>query len=223
MSHTQVTSIAQAIARMEAIDAVVPPGDGMGCYNRMYLEATWQVQSQLNGGAFADPLFMSLLDITLANLYFKAVDASADPPTVPLAWRPLVEQRSQPGIEPIQFALAGMNVHISHDLPLAVVRTCTALGTSPAAGTHRADCQKINWVLPGLTQSVRRPFGAEGRQLSAIPNLIASWPLSSALDIAWTNSLLMWEVREIPAARELLGDSLASTAAQASRMLLVVI
>jgi len=33
----------------------------------------------------------------------------------------------------------------------------------------------------------------------------------------------MWEVREIPAARELLGDSLAATAAQASRMLLVAI
>ena len=223
MSHTPVTSITEAIARMEAIEAVVPAGDGLGCYNGMYLAEARQVESLLSGGGFADPLFMSELDITLANLYFKAVDAAADPPTVPLAWRPLVEQRSQPGIEPIQFALAGMNVHISHDLPLAVVCTCTALDTSPAAVTHLADRQKMNWLLPSLTQSVRWPFGDETRQLRSIPNLIASWSINSALDIAWTNSLLLWEVREIPAARELLGNSLAATAAQASHMLLAAI
>jgi hypothetical protein len=41
------------------------------------------------------------------------------------------------GIEPVQFALAGMNAHINHDLPLAMVSTCTALGTAPDVGRIR--------------------------------------------------------------------------------------
>jgi hypothetical protein len=60
---------------------------------------------------------MSQLDVTFAGLYFDAVEAAGDPAAVPLAWRPLIEERGQPAIEPIQFALAGMNAHINHDLP----------------------------------------------------------------------------------------------------------
>jgi Family of unknown function (DUF5995) len=37
------------------------------------------------------------------------------------------ERRAAAGIEPAQFALAGMNAHINHDLPLAMVSTCMAL------------------------------------------------------------------------------------------------
>src|SRR5580692_12562300 len=103
-----VTSIAEAIARMEAIGAAVPAADGLSCFNRMYLEVTRQVDSQLKAGFFADPAFLTQLDITFANLYFGAVDAADHPLAVPLAWRPLVERRAEPGIEPIQFALAGM-------------------------------------------------------------------------------------------------------------------
>ena len=35
------------------------------------------------------------------------------------AWAPLVERRATRGVLPIQFALAGMNAHINHDLALA--------------------------------------------------------------------------------------------------------
>ena len=125
-----MTSVAGAIARMEAIGASVPAPDGLGCFNRMYLEVTKQVEGRLGTGFFADPALMTQLDVTFANLYFTAVDAAGNPSAVPLAWRPLIEQRAQRGIEPVQFALAGMNAHINHDLPLAVIGTCTALATS---------------------------------------------------------------------------------------------
>ena len=45
----------------------------------------------------------------------------------PVAWRPLVETRSQ-AREPIQFALAGMAAHINHDLPIAVFSTSEEFG-----------------------------------------------------------------------------------------------
>jgi hypothetical protein len=35
-----VASVADAIARMEAIDASLPAADGVACFNRMYLAVT---------------------------------------------------------------------------------------------------------------------------------------------------------------------------------------
>ena len=109
-------------------------------------------------GFFTDPAFMTSLDVTFAGLYFAAVNAAGDPAAVPLAWRPLMEQRAVAGIEPIQFALAGMNAHINHDLPLAMVTTCTALATSPDAGSHFADYQKVDQLLDAAEQSIRQSF-----------------------------------------------------------------
>jgi hypothetical protein len=228
VARVPVTSVAGAIARMEAIGASVPAEDGLGCFNRMYLEVTKQVESRLGTGFFADTAFMTQLDVTFANLYFTAVDAAGNPPAVPLAWRPLIEQRAQRGIEPIQFALAGMNAHINHDLPLAVTGTCTALATSPSAGAHQADYQKVDQLLDAAEQSVRQSFEsapelAVDRHLQAVNNLIASWSINSARDLAWTNSLLLWEVRADPLARGLLCDSLAAATAAASRMLLIAV
>src|SRR6478609_6366241 len=126
-----VTTVAQVIARMETVEAALPAGDGLACFNRMYLGVTRQVYSRLGQGFYADPAFMTQLDVVFASLYFGVADAAGNPAAVPLAWLPLVEQRANAGIEPVQFALAGMNAHINLDLPVAVVSTCTALATSP--------------------------------------------------------------------------------------------
>jgi hypothetical protein len=213
---------------MAAIDAATAPGDGLACFNRMYLGVTREVDSELGQGFFADPAFMTALDVAFANLYFTAAGAAGDPAAVPLAWRPLIEQRAAAGIEPIQFALAGMNAHINHDLPLAVVSTCTELATAPAAGAHLADYQKVDQLLDAAEQSVRQSFEsapelAVDHHLQAVSNLVASWTINSARDLAWNNSLLLWELRDIPLARQLFLDSLAATAATASRLLLVAV
>ena len=211
---------------MEAIGAGLAPGDGLACFNRMYLEVTQQVNTELGQGFYADPAFMTQLDVMFAGLYFSAADAAGDPAAVPLAWRPLVQQRASAGIEPVQFALAGMNAHINHDLPLAVVATCAALGTSPEAGAHFDDYQKVDQLLDAAEQSVRQSFESAPEltvdsHVAAVSGLIANWTINSARDLAWNNSLLLWAVRDDPIARGLLADSLASSAAIASRLLLV--
>src|SRR6202162_46218 len=154
----RVVSVAAAIARMEAIAAALPAADGLAFFNRMYLEVTQQVNSQLGQGFFADPAFMTQLDVAFANLYFAAAGTASTPAAVPLAWRPLVEQRAVAGIEPVQFALAGMNAHINHDLPIAMVSTCAALGTAPEATPHFADYQKVDLLLDGAEQATRQSF-----------------------------------------------------------------
>lgn len=221
-----VTSVAGAIAQMEAIGAALPAADGLACFNRMYLDVTRQVNSELTAGFFADPAFMAHLDVTFANLYLTAAQVASTPAAVPMAWRPLVEQRATAGIEPVQFALAGMNAHINHDLPIAMVSTCAALATAPDAGSHFADYQKVDQLLDAAEQSIRQSFEntaelAVDRHLSAVASLVASWTITSARDLAWTNCLLLWALRDNPIARPLCLAALAASTALASQMLLV--
>ena len=223
-----VTSVAEAIARMEAIDAALPAADGVACFNSMYLDVTQQVNSRISEGFFADPVFMAQLDVTFANLYFAAAGSLGDLAAVPPAWLPLAQRRDMAGIEPIQFALAGMNAHINHDLPLAVVSTCQALTTAPDAGPHYADYQKVDQLLDAAEQSVRESFEtaaevAVDRHLAAVADLIGNWTINDARDLAWTNCLLLWAVRDDQIARGLFLDALTASTAMASRMLLVAV
>jgi hypothetical protein len=220
-----VTSVAEAIARMEAIGAALPAGDGLACFNRMYLTVTQAVGADLGQEFFADPAFMTRLDVTFANLYFAAAQAAGTPATVPAAWRPLAERRGAAGIEPIQFALAGMNAHINHDLPVAVASTCAELGTAPGEGAHFADFQKVDALLDAAEEGVRRSFEsapelAADSHLRAVDNLVACWTINSARDLAWHNALVLWELRGDAAARELFLGGLAEATALASRLLL---
>jgi Family of unknown function (DUF5995) len=223
-----VTSVAGAMTRMEAMGAALPAADGLACFNRMYLDVTRQVNGELGQGFYADPAFMTQLDVTFANLYFAAADMAGNPADVPLAWRPLVERRAAAGIEPIQFALAGMNAHINHDLPVAMVGTCADLATSPDAGPHFADYQKVDQLLDAAEQSIRQSLEnaaelAVDRHLSAVATLTCNWTMNSARDLAWNNTRLLWAVRDDPLARGLFLDSLAASTALASRLLLVAV
>ena len=227
-SWAPVTSVDEAIARMEAIGAALPAGDGLACFNRMYLEVTKAVGADLAQGFFADAAFMTRLDVTFANLYFAAAEVAGTPAAVPAAWRPLAELRGAAGVEPIQFALAGMNAHINHDLPVAVVATCTELGTSPGAGAHYADFQKVDALLDAEEEAIRRSFETTveqtvDRHLQAVDNLVACWTLNSARDLAWQHALVLWELRGDSVARGLFLDGLAAATALASQLLLTAV
>src|SRR5206468_3948925 len=135
LAQTPVDRIEDVVARMEAIDQALAPTDGVSCFNKLYLEVTKGVLASVVQATFADPLFLTTLDVIFANLYFGALRAfEADSPTTPHAWAPLFQARSSQTIAPIQFALAGMNAHINRDLPVALVATFAALNIAP--GEH---------------------------------------------------------------------------------------
>ena len=222
-------SIDEVVARMRSIDAALPAHDGVASFNRMYLDVTVAVSQRVAQGGFGDPAFVAHLDVVFANLYFRAIDAMSGPRSaVPVAWRPLLSARKNPGIEPIQFALAGMNAHINHDLPLAVVRTCRELRTTPDDGHHHEDYERINVLLDAADDAIRRSFEpkdlvAVDRHLSAVANVISNWSISTAREVAWQTAQALWDVRGFAPASDLLTDALARTVAMASRGLLVVV
>ena len=217
------TTVADVVARMRAIAAEVPPGDGAGVFNNMYLRVTETVLDRLNaGGFYHDDAFMADLVVRFAALWFAAYDGANH---VPRAWAPLFEARSQRGVLPIQFALAGANTHIEHDLPLAVVRTCAAHGRTPDSPGVRDDYEKVNDVLADVEADIRRSFLDELQQavddhLSPVAHLVSSWSIDKARDIAWVNVQTLWELQRLDSLFDTYAAGLARTVGMGSRLLL---
>ena len=193
----------------------------------MYLGIMQQIAQRLSQGFFTDPATMAHLDLVFANLYFAAADAS-EPSAAPVAWQPLLDRRADRGIEPVQFALAGMNTHISHDLPIAIATTCMELSFAPTATVFREDYEKVDQILDAAEQSARESFESgvtleADEHLRAVINLIANWNLNQARDVAWDTALALWEARDLPVAGDLLRASLGRAVAATSQLLLVAV
>ena len=221
---TAGTSVHDLIARLRGIDDELPRDDGAAVFNRMYLTVTENVASGLVGGTvFLDPEFMEHLDVTFASLWLEAYDADAH--AVPRAWAALFERRRNPAVLPIQFAIAGMNSHIGHDLAVAVIQTCRAFGRSPHADGVRDDYEAVNRLLAASESGVRRslltPVGhAVDDHLGPVVHLINSWKIDKARDAAWVNVEALWAIRHLGTLADRYTAALARSVGMASRCLL---
>ena len=201
-SLTPVDSVDEAIARMQSIGEHLPEKDGVACFNRLYLEVTLLVRDASRGHDFEDPRFLELLDVVFANLYFKALaDYETDVASCARAWVPLFEARSSRRIEPIQFALAGMNAHINRDLVAAVVETCLQLDQQPQQGSpaHR-DFTYVNTLLAEAQEKVepwlkRGIFDVIDRWFGRADEATESWSITRAREAAWTQAEALWALR----------------------------
>ena len=185
------TTIADVIARMQAIDALLLPTDGLKWFNRLYLMVTQQVDLNPPGGTWQSPVWLTRLDVIFAGLYFLAVVDSLGSQSVPSAWSALFEARYRNGIDRIQFALAGMNAHINHDLALALLATDADLNIVPASCSPEADDyqavnQLLNTVMPSaLTMLATDTLGVLAEDTGKVGRLLAFWDICRARDLAW--------------------------------------
>jgi hypothetical protein len=223
----RASTIDDVVEIMTAIDRQLPEGDGVRWFNHLYLQVTLAVRSDVTAGTFREPEFLERLDVVFANLYFDAYAAGqVDWRSTPSAWRPLFECRAQPGILPVQFALAGMNAHINRDLPLSIVST---YGETDGAPTDRSaryqDFGRVNDLLEAVEGKIRADFStgivavvdaAAGDADSAV----AMWKVRRAREAAWTNGEVMWTLRRRPALRDAFFSRLDSFTGFAGRGLL---
>jgi hypothetical protein len=222
-----VSTIAEVIARMQAIDASLGRKDGVAIFDRLYLEVTRAVDAASAGTEFEDRAFVERLDVVFAGLYFDAEATIESGVSCPVAWRPLVETRSQ-AREPIQFALAGMAAHINHDLPIAVVSTCEEFGAAPEDGgvVHR-DYQRVDRLLATVETQVAGWFDTgliadiEDVTPKKTDEAIAMWSIVGARDVAWEHAKLLWHLRRIIALSDGYLDVLARTTELVARAMLV--
>jgi hypothetical protein len=184
-------TIADVVARMQAIDAQLPSNDGIKWFNRLYLMVTQQVDLHPPGGAWKSPLWLNRLDVVFAGLYFSALADFISEQSVPSAWNALFEARYRTGIDRIQFALAGMNAHINHDLALALLATDAEFNFVPAPGSPEfADYQSVNGLLntvmpSALTMLATDTLGVIAQDTGKIGRLLAFWNICRARDLAW--------------------------------------
>jgi hypothetical protein len=220
-----VATFAELLDRMTAIDQALPASDGVASFNRMYRLVIESVQAHVTAGFFGDPAWLGRLDIVFANLYLQGV---FDPSTAtPHAWAPLVDRRADGRVLPLQFALAGMNAHINHDLSIAVVTTSAEFGTSPDAGAHHADFDRVNTLLAEEEPIVRKSFSdallnAVDRTAPGLQDVVANFSMVKARGTAWANAETEWVLRQTSAALEAnFLDGLDHLVGFASRGLLV--
>jgi hypothetical protein len=217
-------TVLDVVGRLRSIDKELPPDDGAAVFNRMYLTVTEGVAAGLaRDSVFVDPEFMEQLDVTFASLWIEAYDAQVH--HVPRAWAALFDRRHDRAVLPVQFALAGMNSHIGHDLAVAVVETCLGRGTSPARPGVRDDYEAVNELLAASESEVRRSFlTAAGQELDdhvgPVVHLVNSWKIDKARDVAWVNVEAMWAIRRSGRLSARYRAALARTVGMGSRLLL---
>ena len=216
------TTILEVLERMRAIDAVLPPADGLAWFTKLYLRVTEAVHASLHPQAFRDPRFLAHLDVVFANLYFAALRGPA-----PKAWAPLLEARLRRRVAPVQFALAGMNAHINRDLPVALVRTCEELRVElPDAAEQHHDFVTVNGLLAQTEAKVKRWFstgfvGVVDEAFGKADDRVAIWNVGRARDAAWVQAETLWALRAVPALQHRYLDALDRTVGFAGRGLLV--
>jgi hypothetical protein len=222
-------SVADVIAIMQAIDAHCINGDGLKWFNLLYLQVTQAVEASVSASSFLNPAWMAALDVEFAGHYFRALQTSLGGQPTPGCWQALFNCRNQTELSRIQFALAGMNAHINHDLPQAVLALCRADQIEPKHGTPQyTDFTSINTTLDGLIHQAEidmhlRLLGDALPPVSDLDNKIAGWDLSTVREVAWDNAELLWRLSEVPPAFTTYLASLDATTTLVSEALLIPI
>ena len=185
---------------MQSIEGLCVAGDGLKWFNGLYLEVTQAVAARVAAGGFEDPAWMAALDVQFAALYFDALRAALSGGQAPGCWRAVLDRRNQTAMARIQFALAGVNAHINHDLPIALVNT----GPAPVHGdAHYRDYTAINDTLDGLIDRAKvelhvRLLGDVLPPVSTLEDTLAAFSMTAAREAAWNNGEVLWALRGTP-------------------------
>ncbi|MET9777056.1 DUF5995 family protein [Streptomyces sp. NPDC006367] len=216
-----VRTVDTVLTRMRALDSALPAWDGVAVFNRVYLTVTEAVGRHIGTGLFPDARAATALDVRFAERYLAAVDALENGRRPPACWRPLFQLRRHPGVRPLQFALAGINAHIGHDLALAVVDTCRTLGCEPADLEDEFD--RVGDLLVSLEERVRDELmpGPDLLQIAdPLTHLLGSWSLERAREATWASARALWALRRTPDVAGEFTQRLDAAVGFAGRMLL---
>jgi hypothetical protein len=225
-------TIVDVLARMEALESQLGPDDGVRWFNRLYLEVTRRVAAYDRTGREESPGFLARLDVAFADAYFTALAAAGDASELPddypyHAWKPLFEARRRRDVAPVQFALAGMNAHINHDLGLGICAVCVERGVEPAPRSpEHTDYDAVNpliaaaeeavkvWLMTGVLVELDREF-------QSADDVVAVWSVERARAAAWTRSEVIWSLSRERRLRDDYVSANDHTVGLASRAILV--
>ena len=225
-----VPAVVDQLTKIQDVLDRVPPllgSNPLADFNQLYLRITTSVLERLYEGRFADPAFLSRLDVEFAARYFDALRQWGDQSTAcPRVWSVLFCRIAGPDCRPLPSASAGVNAHINFDLPFALVTTFDHLGTDPVdEGDQHHDYLQINEIFAEAIPELRRGYLDRWQLLIDTMNGdLDDWWQGEVVEytrnIAWRNAQRLWAVRhDLPAtAKE--RSRLDGNAAAVGRLLL---
>jgi Family of unknown function (DUF5995) len=229
--------VPDVVAMLRAIDALLPDSDGLKWFNWLYLQVTESVNAsvghvgQVGQSDLVDAAWLAELDVRFASLYFSALERWLAPEgqPAPHCWAAMFNRRKDVMLARIQFALAGINAHISHDLALAIVATCEATSVAPSHQSQQyRDFTALNANLDALIETAKktlhvRLLGQVLPPVSRLEDAIGGWNIAASREAAWVSAEALWLVRHeslLRANHERLLD-LATTAANGAILITI--
>lgn len=215
-SGTATADVPAVLGRMRALRSDGPPHDGVAVFHQVYLTVAETLGRQNRFGTGPDAL-----DVLFAERYLMAVDSASAGLRPPACWRPLFQYRRHPGVRPVQFALAGVNAHLGHDLALAVVDACHALGCAPSDLEEEFD--RVGDLLVMLEERIVEDLvpGPDLLEVTdPLTHLVGSWNLERAREASWSAARVLWELRGFPLLAEEFRERLDTGAGLVGRCLL---
>lgn len=208
---TVPSSLDGVLARLRALDRAWPAADGVAVFNGVYLSVTEEIARRIDAGQFHDRRAAIALDALFAERYLAAAETATAGGLPPACWQPLFRCRAQPRVAPLQFAMAGINAHVGHDLALAVVDTCRALDCGPS--DLRTAFEQVGGILTLLEERIREEVmpGPDLLELAdPLTHFVGTWSLEHARAAAWKAALVIWRLRGAPALCEEFAERLDS-------------
>jgi len=223
-----VPAVVDHLTKLQDILDRLPPVCGsvpLAGFNRLYLTVTAGVLERLYEGRFADPAFLSRLDVEFAARYFEALRLFGDARgCCPRAWTALFG-RPCGDIAAAPSAAAGLTAHLNFDLPFALVTTFDHLGSDPVDdGDQHHDYLQITDIFAGSVPGLRDGCLDRCQLLFEMMNgdLDDCWPVDVAAyprNVAWRNAQKLWAVRHDMPALARTRDRLDGNAAALGRLL----
>ena len=219
-----VPAVVDQLTKMQDILERVPPllgSNPLADFNKLYLRITTSVLERLYEGRFADPAFLSRLDVEFAARYFEAMRHWGDGSTAcPRVWSVLFCRIGGPDCRPLPSAAAGVNAHINFDLPFALVTTFDHLGTDPVDdGDQHHDYLQINEIFAEAIPDLRHGYLDRWQLLIDTMNGdLDDWWQGEVVEytrnFAWRNAQKLWacrhDLRETAKERERLDGNAAA-------------
>jgi hypothetical protein len=148
-----LATIDQVLERMDhLLDRWEAARDNRAVFLLSYRIVTQVMEDAVRRGRFEDNEWMERLDVQFAQEFFDAVDADESGKPFPECWRVAFDLARKRKTTVLRDLLLGMNAHIVHDLPLALVK----VGIEPAKrGLRNRDHQKVNEILIGLVDRIQ--------------------------------------------------------------------
>lgn len=205
---TPATSIQEVLERLAAIrdhatsTSLLGEDDGIAAFTKLYHVITAHIGTLADRGEFRSREFLVRLDIEFAERYFAALRSYArDMSTAPRVWRVVFDNRSDPRIPALNFAVAGVNAHINYDLSCALVATWHHV--APDGDGHESaqfhDYRLINDVFEAEMDPLREDLdsllsqGPDGAVWDRTANWMADLVIRFTRDLAWDEAKRVWD------------------------------